>query len=316
MQDVCTFLLMCFSTVSTPVENQKSSRAHRNSGCQCELGNASDTENDVSDSSITAESVSSSQYRLQRRPKSTPNHFRTQTAPSRLQHHRMPLKSSPRPGSVDTSDASSETSSHEWAYPSHVTCHVSHDAPGYYEYHRPISVYRKPLRRPLSLPQAFDDSEKLHHPDLNPGQREYLWHTASVYSVGNMKSLQQRRYRQILNHQVETGFHTREEVERYYKYLVGTRKRQYEADPSVWRNPPKLPVRPKYFHRCTRSAGDVDETRKINTGYYRENRSNGKKSSGKESKGSLNKSMEKLSLFYSTDLKRTLPRERKEEAKS
>eukprot|EP00057_Strongylocentrotus_purpuratus_P024679 XP_011679153.1 PREDICTED: uncharacterized protein LOC100891589 isoform X1 [Strongylocentrotus purpuratus] len=288
--------------------DQPQAVSHLDTSSQCDL----QVESDADTGSVTAESVSSTEYKLRSRPKTAPNHFRTQTAPSRLQRHRKPVKpSKPRHqqgNSADNiSDVSSESSSLDRAYTHRITSQVSRDAPGFYEYHRPYSVYRKPLRRPLSLPTAFDDSPKLNHPDLDPGQREYLWHTASVYSVGNLKQLQQRRYKQILNHQVETGFHTKEECDRYYKYLMGTRKQQYAADTTVWRSPPKLPVRPKQFQRRPRAQEEVEETRRVNTGYYR-----GQKSKEKGSKENLNDSMEKLSLVYSTDLKRTLPRKRKD----
>nr|XP_054749490.1 uncharacterized protein LOC129254965 [Lytechinus pictus] len=283
---------------------------HQSTSSQCDLQIMSDA--DTSNASITAESVSSTDYKLRRRPKSTPNHFRTQTAPPRLQRQRKSSKpSKPRHqqgnSRDDISEVSSESSSLDQAYSYRITSQISKDAPGFYEYHRPYSVYRKPLRRPLSLPSAFDDSEKLHHPGLDPGQREYLWHTASVYSVGNLKQLQQRRYKQSLDHQVEIGFHSREECDRYYRYLMRSRKKQYETDTSVWRSPPKLPVRPKYFQRRPRAQEEVEEARKVNTGYYR-----GQSSKEKGSKENLSDSMEKLSLFYSTDLKRTLPRKRKD----
>lgn len=83
-------------------------------------------------------------------------------------------------------------------------------------------------------------------------------------------------------HYFSAGFHTREECDRYYKYLMGTRKQQYAADTTVWRSPPKLPVRPKQFQRRPRAQEEVEETRRVNTGYYRGQKSKSKSSSLKK----------------------------------
>ena len=80
-----------------------------------------------------------------------------------------------------------------------------------------------------------------------------------------------------LIHYISAGFHTKEECDRYYKYLMGTRKQQYAADTTVWRSPPKLPVRPKQFQRRPRAQEEVEETRRVNTGYYRGQKSKGKR---------------------------------------
>ncbi|XP_006821965.1 uncharacterized protein LOC102801571, partial [Saccoglossus kowalevskii] len=58
--------------------------------------------------------------------------------------------------------------------------------------------YRQPFRRVNDCPRAFNDSYQLQHPDLTEGQKHYLWHTASIYSMKNMKKLQQKNYERVL----------------------------------------------------------------------------------------------------------------------
>ncbi|XP_022109834.1 uncharacterized protein LOC110989622 [Acanthaster planci] len=211
------------------------------------------TDSDVSQSSSTL---------LPRRPKQSRHkalsgraHYqRAHTAP----HYRMAKVSSSSFSSSFTfsSEEESDRSSSSFhpdhhpstgTYSCHISCRVSPDKPGYFEYLRPYSVYCSPLKRSRSVPKSFDESCSLQHPELSKGQKTYLWHTAAVYSMTNLKALQERRYKQLLQHQVDIGFHTQEECDRYLSYLLGTRKRQYIADPRVWREPPKIPVRQKTF---------------------------------------------------------------------
>ena len=93
----------------------------------------------------------------------------------------------------------------EPTYSCHISCRVSPDKPEHFEFFKPYSVYRAPLKQSKSLPSCFSDSYTMQHPDLDNGQKTYLWHTASVYSMSNMKALQQRRYKQLLQHQVDIG---------------------------------------------------------------------------------------------------------------
>ncbi|XP_071945919.1 uncharacterized protein [Antedon mediterranea] len=131
----------------------------------------------------------------------------------------------------------------------HITSQYTPDHPGYVEYLRPFSAFRPPLKRVVNIPDAFSNSQLLQHPNLSEGQKSYLWHTASVYSVSNLKQLQQRRYEQMIQHQVDIGLHNPKECERYIKYLLGQRKRQFEIDPRVWRNPPRIAPRGRYYHK-------------------------------------------------------------------
>ena len=48
-------------------------------------------------------------------------------------------------------------------------------------------------------------------------------------------------------HRSVTGFHTEEEIKSYMNYFKGSRKHQFHTDPTVWREPPRIPVRPLHF---------------------------------------------------------------------
>ncbi|XP_070573050.1 uncharacterized protein [Ptychodera flava] len=114
--------------------------------------------------------------------------------------------------------------------------------PEYFKTNLWYTPYRKPFRRVNYCPDAFSDSYQLQHPDLNKGQKLYLWHTAAIYSMSNMKKLQQKNYESVLLRQQAYGFHDPNLYKKYMKYFNSTRKRQFEADPTVWREPPKTPV--------------------------------------------------------------------------
>ncbi|KAJ8043897.1 hypothetical protein HOLleu_11202 [Holothuria leucospilota] len=112
----------------------------------------------------------------------------------------------PVDGSTE-SITSSVSSTRELRSASHIACQLSKDYPGYFEYLQPCSVFRKPVRKSLSLPNGFKDSYKLQHPDLSEGDREYLRHKAAVYSMSDMKEGAEWRFRQALQHQIKTVFH-------------------------------------------------------------------------------------------------------------
>ncbi|XP_038054761.1 uncharacterized protein LOC119726979 [Patiria miniata] len=235
------------------VESTRSKR--RGSSLQnspCDIDQATDS-SDVSQSGSGL---------LSRRPKQSrhmpiirAHHQRAHTAPQH-QEGRLSSSSSSSSLTIDSGEESNQSSGSSYqgkrpstgTYSCHISCRVSPDKPGHFEYLRPYSVFRSPLKRSRSVPISFSESYRLQHPDLSKGQKTYLWHTAAVYSMTNMKALQERRYKQLLQHQVDIGFHTQEECDRYLNYLLGSRKHQYMADPRVWREPPKIPVRPKYFH--------------------------------------------------------------------
>ncbi|XP_033627933.1 protein FAM216A-like [Asterias rubens] len=192
---------------------------------------------------------------LPRRPKqhnhqpSLRKHRRSHTAPQYTERSLSSCSSSSIQSGEETNRSSCSSDNGQDAteptYSCHISCRVSPDKPEHFEFFKPYSVYRAPLKQSKSLPSCFSDSYTMQHPDLDNGQKTYLWHTASVYSMSNMKALQQRRYKQLLQHQVDIGFHTQEECDRYLQYLLKARKRQFIADPSVWREPPKIPVRQK-----------------------------------------------------------------------
>ncbi|XP_033098639.1 uncharacterized protein DDB_G0290301-like isoform X2 [Anneissia japonica] len=133
------------------------------------------------------------------------------------------------------------------------SCHISSqytpEHPGYVEYLRPFSAFRPPLKRVVSIPDAFSNSHLLQHPSLSTGQKTYLWHTASVYSLTNLKELQQKRYENMIQHQLDIGLHNPKDCERYIKYLLGERQRQFEVDPRIWRNPPRITPKGRYYHK-------------------------------------------------------------------
>ncbi|XP_033098645.1 nucleolar protein 58-like [Anneissia japonica] len=45
------------------------------------------------------------------------------------------------------------------------------------------------------------------------------------------------------------GLHNPKDCERYIKYLLGERQRQFEVDPRIWRNPPRIAPRGRYYHK-------------------------------------------------------------------
>lgn len=187
---------------------------------------------------------SGSKGKLTKRRKEKPVHISTGTrnCDSTQSQKRFPN------GSTE-SITSSVSSTRELRSASHIACQLSKDYPGYFEYLQPCSVFRKPVRKSLSLPNGFKDSYKLQHPDLSEGDREYLCHKAAVYSMSDMKEGAEWRFRQALQHQIKTGFHTYAECKKYFDYLEKPRKRQFGTDPRVWRNPPKIPPKPLFFHR-------------------------------------------------------------------
>ncbi len=92
------------------------------------------------------------------------------------------------------------------AYPSREDIsRVSDKKPGYYEFLRPYSAYTKPLCKMPKLPVGFQDSKKLNHPSLTQDERFYLWRTATVYGMTEMRKQNQQRYEKMLWHQVATG---------------------------------------------------------------------------------------------------------------
>ncbi|XP_072033807.1 uncharacterized protein [Amphiura filiformis] len=175
------------------------------------------------------------------------NRSRAHTAPPSKYHSSCSL-SSASSDSLNGSNNSGTRCKSMQVYPSPDNiCRVSNKKPGYYEFLRPYSAYTKPLWKEPKLPLAFQDSKKLNHSSLTDGERFYLWRTASVYGMTDMKKQNQKRYEKILRHTVETGFHTEEEIQKYMNYFKGSRKRQFHTDPSVWREPPRIPVRQLRF---------------------------------------------------------------------
>eukprot|EP00112_Aurelia_sp_Birch-Aquarium-sp1_P013776 Seg2940.1 transcript_id=Seg2940.1/GoldUCD/mRNA.D3Y31 product="hypothetical protein" protein_id=Seg2940.1/GoldUCD/D3Y31 len=53
----------------------------------------------------------------------------------------------------------------------------------------------------VRCPNFVKDSEFLTHDDLDMGQKQYIWGTARIYSVDQLKLLRQRHYQSILNYE-------------------------------------------------------------------------------------------------------------------
>ncbi|XP_071849532.1 uncharacterized protein [Apostichopus japonicus] len=277
-------------------------------------------ERSASDLSHTSSSQQnqSTERNLTRRRKLKPSHISTsqdyqrptssKSTPSRRVHKKFPN------GSTESLSSSTSSSSHnDPRSVSRITCQLSKDYPGYFEYLRPSSVFRKPLRRSLSLPDGFKDSYKLQHPELTEGDREYLRHKAAVYSMSNMKKGAEWRFRQAIQHQIDTGFHTKAECKKYLDYLDSPRKRQFGTDPRVWRNPPKMPPRPLHFHRRSATVPSGFE-RSQSAKERREDFSPASSRRGSNS-STLPASWKDSALYYDPETKRTIAGRRKPDPK-
>ncbi|XP_019646735.1 PREDICTED: high mobility group protein B1-like isoform X1 [Branchiostoma belcheri] len=133
--------------------------------------------------------------------------------------------------------------------------HMSYQIPSF-----PYSLTSQPWsrRRAFTCPPSMKKNYYLQHPDLNWGQRQYLWSTAAVYSTSHMKRLIQGRYEQFLRHQQKMGHINKKELEKYRSYLFATRKTMPGVvDPGLWRSRPQTQMA-----RAKSSNGDAELSRK------------------------------------------------------
>ncbi|XP_078599834.1 uncharacterized protein LOC144875003 isoform X2 [Branchiostoma floridae x Branchiostoma japonicum] len=186
--------------------------------------------------------------------------------------------------------------------------HMSYQIPSF-----PYSLTSQPWsrRRAFTCPPSMKKNYYLQHPDLNWGQRQYLWSTAAVYSTSHMKRLIQGRYEQFLRHQQKMGHINKKEMEKYRSYLFATRKTMPGVvDPSVWRSRPQTQMA-----RSKSSNSDAELSRKsapARNGHPRRN------SAQKESPPKSSPPDEDLSQSFNSIKLEPKPRDqnKKEEPKS
>ncbi|XP_064619293.1 uncharacterized protein LOC135482819 isoform X2 [Lineus longissimus] len=104
----------------------------------------------------------------------------------------------------------------------HASCRQPTD-PIFYslEHQRPSTT---PSGRRSRGPRSIENNYYLHHPELSFGQRLYLWSTAHVYSLTDMKSLKQRQYLDLLRREKNRGFHTDKEYQQYDRFIRTPRR--------------------------------------------------------------------------------------------
>ena len=76
---------------------------------------------------------------------------------------------------------------------------------------------------PVHLPDFVKDSKFLTHDELDMGQKQYIWGTARIYSVDQLKLLRQRHYQSILNYEymkrvITRGVNEKQRVKLWKEY--------------------------------------------------------------------------------------------------